>query len=283
MKKNILKVFMIALMIISITGCKSKHETVKKKEPPAKETQTEEVSEEKQDTNQEEIASRAEEVKEEESVNGEATKQTVNEGDNQQVSTPKPQTQSPQTPQKETKSQVEEVTPTPEQPKQETPAQNTPTVPTTPNATANDNKAVADKVLEYINGYRSTPATKLPGLTTYAEYRSRQLIRNFAHDTFDERAAATALQYGTYVDPTLYGIAGEPYYAAGAREAIAKAGYAGSIDYVAKSIADLVKNSAGHWAYVGSSEYSYIAVGVTYESGMWYCDIAVARENTDNK
>ena len=283
MKKNILKVFMIALMIISITSCKSKHETVKKKEPPVKETQTEVVSEKKQDTNQEEIASQAEEVKVEENGNKEVTKQNVNEEEKQQVSTPKPQVQSPQTPQSETKPQGGEVTKPPENTKPEPPAQNTPTVPITPNATANDNRAVADKVLEYINSYRSTPATKLPGLTVYAEYRSRQLIRNFAHDTFDERAAATALQYGTYIDPTVYGAQGEPYYAAGAREAIAKAGYAGSVDYVAKSIADLVKNSAGHWAYVGSSEYSYIAVGVTYESGMWYCDIAVARENTDNK
>lgn len=283
MKKNILKVFMLALMIISITGCKSKHEIVKKKKPPVKETQTVVVSEEKQDTNQEEIASQAEEVKVEENGNTEATKQNVNEEEKQQVSTPKPQVQSPQTPQSETKPQGGEVTKPPENIKPEPPAQNTPTVPTTPNATANDNKAVADKVLEYINSYRSTPATKLPGLTVYAEYRSRQLIRNFAHDTFEERAAATALQYGTYIDPTLYGIEGEPYYEPGAREAIAKAGYAGSIDYVAKSIANLVKNSASHWAYVGSSDYSYIAVGVTYESGLWYCDIAVARENTDNK
>lgn len=283
MKKNILKVFMLALMIISITGCKSKHEIVKKKESPVKETQTEVVSEEKQDANQEKIASQAEEVKVEENGNKEATKQNVNEEEKQQVSTPKPQVQSPQTPQSETKLQGGEVTKPPENTKPEPPAQNTPTVPTTPNATANDNRAVADKVLEYINNYRSTPATKLPGLTVYAEYRSRQLIRNFAHDTFEERAAATALQYGTYIDPTLYGIEGEPYYEPGAREAIAKAGYAGSIDYVAKSIANLVKNSASHWAYVGSSDYLYIAVGVTYESGLWYCDIAVARENTDNK
>lgn len=75
---------------------------------------------------------------------------------------------------------------------------------------------------------------------------------------------------------------GEPYYESGAREAIAKGGYVGTIDEVAKRLADLVKNSAGHWAYVGSSEYSYIAVGITYESGMWYCDIAMARVNTDN-
>ena len=149
-------------------------------------------------------------------------------------------------------------------------------------ATAADTKAVADKVIEYINAYRSTPATKLTGLTAYAEYRSRQLVYNFAHDTADERAAATALQYGTYIDPTQYGISGEAYYTAGAREAIAKAGYTGTVDEVAEGLALLVKNSTGHWAYVGSSDYSYIAVGVTYESGMWYCDIAMAMENTDN-
>ena len=230
---------MVALMIISITGCKSKQETVKKKEAPAKITQTKDVSEEKKDENQEEIVSR-EEVEETETVNEDATKQTVHGEENRHLPTQTPQKQSPQTSQGETNSQGGEVTKQPENPEPEPPAQNAPTVPTTPNATANDSKAVADKVLEYINSYRSTPATKLPGLTTYAEYRSRQLIRNFAHDTFDERAAATALQYGTYIDPTLYGIEGEAYYTAGAREAIAKAGYAGSIDYVAKSIANLI-------------------------------------------
>lgn len=148
-------------------------------------------------------------------------------------------------------------------------------------ATKLDCEAIADKVMEYVNSYRNSRAEKLPGLTKYAEYRSRQLVGNFSHDTFDERAAATALQYGTYIDPTLYGMTGEPYYVAGAREAIVKAGYVGTIDDVAKSLADLVKNSASHWAYVGSSEYSYIAVGVTYESDMWYCDIAMTKENTD--
>ena len=137
-------------------------------------------------------------------------------------------------------------------------------------AGAEDARAVADKVLEYINSFRTSPAVKLPGLTSYAEYRSRQLIRNFAHDTNDERAAATALQYG------------EPYYRANAGEAIAKAGYVGTVDEVAYKLATLVRNSAEHWCYIGSAEYGYIAVGVTYESGMWYCDIAVAAENTDN-
>ena len=158
-----------------------------------------------------------------------------------------------------------------------------PIAPQVVNASAQDSKEIAEKILEYINSYRTIKAIKLEGLTEYAEYRSRQLIKRFAHNTEDERAAATALQYGEYVDPSLYGMNGEPYYTSCSREAIAKAGYAGTVDEIAKRFADLIKNSAKHWAYVGADEYSYIAVGVTYESGMWYCDVAVAKENTDNK
>lgn len=203
----------------------------------------------------------------------------------QTVTTENSQTASSQRQSKEDTSQstTTPATTTPTTPTTETPkVEETTPVPETPQATANDSQAVANKVIEYINSYRSSPATKLPGLTKYAEYRSRQLISNFAHDTNDERAAATTLQYGTYIDPPLYGMTGEPYYEAGAREAIAKGGYVGTIDEVAQRLATLVRNSAGHWAYVGSSEYPYIAVGVTYESGMWYCDIAMARVNTDN-
>ena len=155
------------------------------------------------------------------------------------------------------------------------------TVPTEPRAGKNDTAAVAQRVLEYINQYRSSPATRLSGLTEYAQYRSRQLVSNFAHDTADQRAAATALQYGEYVDPSVFGGSGQPYYRANAREAIAKAGYAGTIDEVAMKLATLVKNSPNHWNYIGDSQYTYIAVGVTYESDMWYCAITVASENTD--
>lgn len=145
----------------------------------------------------------------------------------------------------------------------------------------NDTDAVAQKVLEYINGYRSSSATKLSGLTEYAKYRSRQIVSNFAHDTADQRAAATALRYGEYVDPSVFGGSGQPYYRANAREAIAKAGYVGTVDEVALKLANLVKNSTNHWKYIGDSQYCYIAVGVTYESGMWYCAVTVAAENTD--
>lgn len=155
------------------------------------------------------------------------------------------------------------------------------TVPTEPCAGKNDTAAVAQRVLEYINQYRSSPATRLSGLTEYAQYRSRQLVSNFAHDTADQRAAATALQYGEYVDPGVFGGSGQPYYRANAREAIAKAGYVGTVDEVALKLATLVKNSPNHWNYIGDSQYTYIAVGVTYESDMWYCTITVASENTD--
>ena len=156
------------------------------------------------------------------------------------------------------------------------------TVPTEPRAGAADTAAVAQRVLEYINQYRSSPATRLSGLTEYAQYRSRQLVSNFAHNTADQRAAATALQYGEYVDPSVFGGSGQPYYRANAREAIAKAGYVGTIDEVAQKLATLVKNSPNHWNYIGDSQYCYIAVGVTYESDMWYCAITVASENTDD-
>lgn len=171
---------------------------------------------------------------------------------------------------------------TPPQTEPETKPTEPPSEPAKAYAGVEDARAVADKVLEYINSFRTSPAVKLPGLTSYAEYRSRQLIGNFAHDTNDERAAATALRYGEYVDPSVYGGSGEPYYRANAGEAIAKVGYVGTVDEVAYRLATLVRNSAEHWCYIGSAEYGYIAVGVTYESGMWYCDIAVAAENTDN-
>ncbi len=168
---------------------------------------------------------------------------------------------------------------------QETTSPAEPVPPKEPNAGASDDQAVADAVFAYINRYRaeqgSSAAVKLPGLTGYAEYRSLQLISNFTHDTENERAAATALKYGEYIDPALHGMTGKPYYTVNAREAIAKGGYSGTIDEVARSLARLVRNSSNHWSYVGSSEYGYIGVGVTYESGIWYCDISVARENTD--
>lgn len=49
-----------------------------------------------------------------------------------------------------------------------------------------------------------------------------------------------------------------------------------------KKIADLIRNSSGHWSYISSSEYSYMGVGVEYREGTeygWYCCVMVGSVN----
>ena len=147
---------------------------------------------------------------------------------------------------------------------------------------------VAQKVAEYINKFRTEQdeitATVIPGLTEYCKYRCSQLKTNFAHDTTDQRAAAEALQYGEYVDWSLYGIEGEEnYYTANVREAIGKGNWGGTADEIAYSIANGFRNSKGHWSYVGSSKYTYMAVGVIYDGCYWYVCVCMDSENTDLK
>ena len=135
-------------------------------------------------------------------------------------------------------------------------------------------------VAAYINQYRSTNATVLSGLTSVARYRSNQLVTNFAHT--DGIDACNALQYGEFVDMTLYGMSeSDSYYQGYNREAIAKGNWTGSADEIAQRIANGFKNSSSHWSYLDSSEYSYIAVGCTYDeaSSMWYCCICVSSKN----
>ena len=147
---------------------------------------------------------------------------------------------------------------------------------------------VAQKVAEYINKFRTeqgdVTATVIPGLTEYCKYRCTQLKTNFAHDTTDQRAAAEALQYGEYVDWSLYGIEGEEnYYTANVREAIGKGNWGGTADEIAYSIANGFRNSKGHWSYVGSSKHTYMAVGVMYDGYYWYVCVCMDSENTDLK
>ena len=147
---------------------------------------------------------------------------------------------------------------------------------------------VAQKVAEYINQCRTeqgdVTATVIPGLTEYCKYRCTQLKINFAHDTADQRAAAEALQYGKYVDWSLYGVEGEEnYYTANVREAIGKGNWGGTADEIAYSIANGFRSSKGHWSYVGSSKYTYMAVGVMYDGYYWYVCVCMDSENTDLK
>ena len=156
-------------------------------------------------------------------------------------------------------------------------------IPPKPNA-----DIVAQKVAQYINQFRTEQgditATVIPGLTEYCNYRCTQLKTNFAHDTTDQRAAAEALRYGEYVDWSLYGIEDEEnYYTANVREAIGKGNWGGTADEIAYSIANGFRNSKGHWSYVGSSKYTYMAVGVMYDGYYWYVCVCMDSENTDLK
>ena len=143
------------------------------------------------------------------------------------------------------------------------------------NATAADTKAVADRVIYYLNRARANIGSgelkKLPRLTVYAEYRSSQLPSNFAHDISDWFAAAKATGYGRYTEMP----DGSGSYDIGAQEAIAMAGIVGSADKIGQCLAQIIIDSSRHWQYVGSDEMKYTGVGVTCVDDLWYTCIMV--------
>lgn len=154
------------------------------------------------------------------------------------------------------------------------------TTPVMPPSTSEIERLVA----QYINQYRaeqgSTTATVLTGLTDVARYRARQLVTDFSHNSNPN--PCTVLQYGEYIDMTLFGgDASESYYRGYNREAIGKGDWFGTADQMAQRIANGFKNSSSHWAYVGNSEYSYMAVGVHYNesNGKWYCCVCMSSKN----
>ena len=143
------------------------------------------------------------------------------------------------------------------------------------NATEADTKAVADRVIYYLNRARANIGSgelkKLPRLTGYAEYRSSQLPSNFAHDISDWFAAAKATGYGRYTEMP----DGSGSYDIGAQEAIAMSGIVGSADKIGECLAQIIIESHRHWPYVGSDEMKYTGVGVTCVDDLWYTCIMV--------
>ena len=137
-------------------------------------------------------------------------------------------------------------------------------------------------VIEKVNAYRTaqgdTAATTLPGLTEVARYRANELTTNFSHTS--PRDACSVLKYGKFVDMTLYGLTAEDsYYQGFNREAIGMGDWFGTAESMSDRIADGFHHSKGHWSYVGSSKYPYIAVGVTKANGKWYVCICMSEEN----
>lgn len=137
-------------------------------------------------------------------------------------------------------------------------------------------------VVEKVNAYRiaqgDTVATMLPGLTEVARYRANELTTNFSHTS--PRDACGVLKYGEFVDMTLYGLTAEDsYYQGYNREAIGMGDWLGTSESMSDRIADGFHHSKGHWSYVGSSKYPYIAVGVAKANGKWYVCICMSEEN----
>ena len=148
-------------------------------------------------------------------------------------------------------------------------------------------RQVAQYAAQFINQYRAeagVPAcTVLPGMTLVAEYRADQLTYNYSHDPADKREALAYYEYGRWIDATIVGLSPEEsYYEADAAEAICAGFNANDAEAMGKKIADLIRNSASHWSYVGSSRYSYIGIGVEYRAGAaygWYGCVMVGTTN----
>ena len=136
-------------------------------------------------------------------------------------------------------------------------------------------------VIEKINAYRiaqgDTVAMMLPGLTEVARYRANELTANFEHR--GEQHVSTELKYGQYIDLAPYGFPDDSYYKGYSREAIGMGDWFGTAESMSDRIADGFHHSKGHWSYVGSSKYPYIAVGVTKANGKWYVCILMSEEN----
>lgn len=144
-----------------------------------------------------------------------------------------------------------------------------------------DHAEIERLVIEKINAYRiaqgDTAATVLLGLTEVARYRASQLATYFEHRA--EQHVSTELQYGQYVDMEPYGMVEDSYYKGYSREAIGMGDWFGTAESMSDRIADGFHHSKGHWTYVGSSKYPYIAVGVTKANDKWYVCILMSDKN----
>lgn len=156
---------------------------------------------------------------------------------------------------------------------------------------SSDKKAFIEEVrkatVKYLNKLRvnggSTSASTLQKLTEVADYRAKQLQSNYAHSIPDLREALAYFEYGEYLTPEGWDPS-EYYYHFPGSEAIARGNWVGTADEIGERIAKGFRNSSGHWSYVGSSEYPYMAVGVSYNpsaTGNYYWKICVFVITTD--
>ena len=198
--------------------------------------------------------------------------------DTEPIQTQPKETEPPETTAKETVPKETEA-PATEPPATEAPTEPEQTEPTATEITYEFKRQVASYAVQYINAYRGSPCTVLSGMSQVAQYRASQLTWNYGHSTSDKRAALAYYEYGRYIDATEFGDdASNSYWEADSAEAICAGFYGTDPEAMGKQIADLIRNSSGHWSYISSSEYSYIGVGVEYREGSqygWYCCVMV--------
>lgn len=141
-------------------------------------------------------------------------------------------------------------------------------------------RQVASYAAQYINQYRSSSCTVLSGMSQVAQYRAGQLCYNFSHSTADKRAALAYYEYGRWIDATLAGLdESDSYYESDTSEAICRGFKGADAEALGRSLAEAIHSSGSHWAYVGSSEFSYMGIGVEYHDGKWYACVMVGTVN----
>lgn len=135
----------------------------------------------------------------------------------------------------------------------------------------------------YINQYRIAdgvpPCEILPRFTLVARARSEQLVEKFEHNDIKFDEVTKAFEYGKFVNMAEefpgYCTETDNYYSADCNEACGlcnvpyKPETDEDIDKLARRSAKACYDSKGHWEYVGSPEYKYMAVGATFTYYDW--------------
>lgn len=267
MVKKLLVLIMIVIMTVtSVCGCGAKKdhkvaettsvaETTAEEAQSVDETETEPSLENETEIITEEVAS----------VEETTTEETTTQKQTEQPTTTQAATEAPTKATKPTEKQTEAPTKKQEE------------TTTSYWAMQEDAPEIAKKVIKYLNDYRVKEGTFKLVLGTkemqaFADLRSQQLVKNFAHDDDDTLAAVKKLNYGEFWSDGWVQAFSE------STEAIYMSYTSGEIDEVAKSIVDGFHGSKRHWAYLGNvdheyEELKYVAVGLTYNKGFWYCAI----------
>lgn len=280
MKKRILAALLAAVILLTLAGCANN-----KADAPAPDTTRPTVTTTVETTGTAESDTDTEHTEEKKNSTAEETKpaETTKTQEPSESVIEQTETKPTETKPAETKpSQTEPTTPPKtEETKVTEPTETEPavTMPTRPTASE-----IEPLVAKYLNDHLATVGassmTVLSGLTEVARFRAEQLITNFSHQSDPD--ACTVLQYGEFIDMTELGLdASHNYYQGYDAEACAKGNWSGSAEDIAHRIADGFRNSSGHWRYLGSSEYTYMAVGMTYDShtAKWYCCVCVSSKN----